>query len=293
MRKTIYPSMLNNEINRSIMVVGAHADDNEINAGGTMLKYHALGYEIIYVQATNNMSGRGKELKAEGTLGPIPPESPDKTMARRKAECADAAAMVDTTPIHLDYAQRHYTDAEGTVVTAGYGTDRPEGVQTGEHTILTACGDPDCIAQLADLIVQRDPEVIFTHGIAQRNVEHFCTGLLTANAYWLAVEKGYQGALLQWQESQNVHGEHSTRWETFIDYTAQAEKKWEFIGKHFCQKPTWQDTDFGHRFHAQMWGSACGCGAAEVFNWVSRPRRYDRFGPWTPDLTLELMNNSR
>lgn len=293
MTKTIYPSTVNNEINRSIMVVGAHADDNEIHMGGTLLKYHALGYEIIYVQATNNMSGRGQAVQDDGTLAPIPPESTTQTMRRRKAECDAAAAMVDATPIHLDHPQRHFAQPDGTKVNAGYGTPVPHGLAPGSQTILTACEDPACIGRLADLIVEKDPEAVFTHGIAQRNPEHFCTGLLTVNAYWRAVEAGYQGAMLQWLEAHTVHGEYSTRWETFIDYTPYVEKKWEFIGKHFCQKPTWQSPDFGHRFQARMWGSACGCGAAEVFNWVARPRRFDQLGPWTPDLTLELINHTR
>lgn len=293
MSKTIFPSTINNELNRSIMVVGAHADDNEVHVGGMMLKYHALGYEIIYVQATNNMSGRGKALQPDGSWGPIPPEPPSETMKRRKKECDDAAAMVGATPIHLDHPQRHYTDAEGNKIYASYGTPRPDIIPEGQQSIMTACEDPESYGRLADLIVERDPELVFGHGINHRNPEHFCVGLLTTNAYWNAVEKGYQGGLLHWVEPHTANGEYGCRWETYVDYTQYVEKKWEFLGKHVCQKPTWREPDFGHRFQAQMWGSACGCGAAEVFNWVGRPRRFDQLGPWTPDLTMELINHTR
>ena len=293
MAKTIYPSTVNNELNRAIMVVGAHADDNEIHVGGTMLKYHDRGYEIIYVQSTNNMSGSAREMQPDGSVKQLPPEPPVDMMARRKRECDDAAAFVDATPIHLDHPQRHYNDEHGNKVTLCYGAPRPEGVPENRQSILTACEDTASIQELADLIVEKDPEVILTHGTNQRNPEHFCTGLLTVNAYWRALDAGYQGALLQWVEPHTAHGEHSMRWETFVDYTPYLEKKWEFVGKHACQKPTWRDPDFGHRFQAQMWGSACGCGAAEVFNWVGRSRRYDGLGPMTPDLTLELINHSR
>ena len=44
--------------NKSLMVIGAHCDDIEFNFGATMLKYHEkFGYDIVYVQSTNNMSG--------------------------------------------------------------------------------------------------------------------------------------------------------------------------------------------------------------------------------------------
>ena len=43
---------------RSIMCVGAHADDIEFSVGGACLKYLDRGYEIDYVMSTNNMSGQ-------------------------------------------------------------------------------------------------------------------------------------------------------------------------------------------------------------------------------------------
>ena len=43
---------------RSIMAVGPHCDDVEFQFGSTLLKYHReYGYRVVYVEATNNMSG--------------------------------------------------------------------------------------------------------------------------------------------------------------------------------------------------------------------------------------------
>jgi len=53
-------------VNRSLMAVGAHADDIEICVGGTLLKYRDLGYEIVYVMATNNFSGRWSYARPDG-----------------------------------------------------------------------------------------------------------------------------------------------------------------------------------------------------------------------------------
>jgi len=44
-------------VKSTIMAIGAHADDVEIRAGGTLAKYHGMGYEVVYVLATNNTAG--------------------------------------------------------------------------------------------------------------------------------------------------------------------------------------------------------------------------------------------
>ena len=41
------------------MAIGAHADDIEFNAGGTICKYQDRSYELVYVLSTNNMAGKG------------------------------------------------------------------------------------------------------------------------------------------------------------------------------------------------------------------------------------------
>ena len=39
-----------------LMAIGAHADDIEFNAGGTLFKYLEKGYEVVYILSTNNIS---------------------------------------------------------------------------------------------------------------------------------------------------------------------------------------------------------------------------------------------
>ena len=41
--------------------LNAHADDLELQMGGTLAKYHqGYGYDIVYVMTTNNMSSDGQ-----------------------------------------------------------------------------------------------------------------------------------------------------------------------------------------------------------------------------------------
>lgn len=293
MQKTLFPSGEDYILNRSIMIVGAHADDNEIHCGGTALKYHDRGYDIVYVQSTNNMSGDVSYLKPDGTIGTHPKEGPVKMMARRKAECDAAAAMLGTKPIHLDHPQRHYNGLDGRQVKVKHGAPLPEGIPADVPTILTAFEDDAAVQRMTDLILKTAPEVIFTHGVAQVNPEHYATSLLVTTAYWKAVDAGYQGALLHWREAHLGLGEINCQWETFVDYTPFLAKKMELISKHACQMPKAMLPDFGHLRLAKWWGSACGCGAAEVFTWVNRGRHRNATGPVFPELSLELIQNNR
>jgi hypothetical protein len=174
----------------------------------------------------------------------------------------------------------------------------PEGVPADIPTILTACEDAASIEKLAEIIVEKDPECILTHGVAQNNIEHFATCLLATSAFWKAVEQGYQGGLLHWNEGHTMHGDSNLRWDTFVDGTGYLERKMELIGKHRCQMPTTHLPEHGHRLLSQWRGKACGCENAEVFNWVRRPVRYSArmngiHSPILGDFTTELIQNSR
>jgi LmbE family N-acetylglucosaminyl deacetylase len=276
---------------QNIMVVGAHADDIEIHAGGTLLKYRNAGYEVTYVMSTNNMSGGVSELLKDGTRKTTK-ETTVPMMKRRKGECDDAAAVLGTVPIHLDHPQRHHWDGEKTVELR-YGCTLPDGVQADTPSILTAYEHKPSIERLAKLILEKNPECVLTHPVAQLNVEHFTTSLLVTNSYWKAVEGGFKGALLHWREHHINLGDLNCQWETFIDYTPYLESKMKLIGLHRCQMPTAHLPEFGHRILAQRWGAACGCGATEPFTWIRRPDRSPDEDPIYRPLTLELINNTR
>lgn len=280
------------------MAIGAHADDIEIMVGGTLLKYHALGYEIVYVMSTNNMSGNISELQSDGSTTTRRP-GPLEVMRIRKAECDAAAAMLGTRPIHLDHPQRHYYDPEaGRQIELRYGCKLPEGCDPDVPSILTASEDVKSVDRLSKLILETDPEVIFTNGINQRNIEHFATALLVTLSFWRAVDHGYQGALLQWREEHTLHGEANIRWDTFIDNTCFLDQKMRLISQHKCQMPTAEHPDHGHRLLSIWKGRVNGCEAAETFTWVRRPIRRDSeiFGfnaPIYGEIGGELLLNSR
>lgn len=97
---------------RTVMAVGAHADDIELEVGGTLLKYRDAGYDIIYVMSTNNFSGTWAQLKGDGTIRVDNPPY-HVIMPQRKKEVAAAAGVLRAKVVHLDHPQRHYTRDDG------------------------------------------------------------------------------------------------------------------------------------------------------------------------------------
>ncbi len=260
-----------------LMAVGAHADDIEFNVGGTLLKYRDAGYEVAYVMATNNMSGRWSHVDPPQSPPPLP------MMERRKAEAAAGARALGTEPVHLDHPQRHWNRPEGGAAEVRYGCDRPEGVPEGVHTILTAHEDPDAVARLANLMRERDAECVLAHGPVQKDLEHVGVCLLVTKAYWHAVEQGYEGGLLYWRSGQTQAGAHHLKWTTHIDISGYLPAKIDLGALHKCQCPNPYRPDYPNRLRALAWGAATNCQAAEVFVTVRLPEA-DARGAFTEEL---------
>jgi LmbE family N-acetylglucosaminyl deacetylase len=274
---------------RTVLVVGAHADDIEINTGGLLSKYVARGYRVVYVMATNNMSGHVATLLPDGTLR-HDTESPRAMMARRKRECDDAVRLLggDVTVVHLDHPQRHYRTDDGRTIDLNYGSPTPDGVDMAPPTIITAYEHADSRNRLARLLLQHEPECVFTHGVSENNIEHMATSLLVTRAVWEAVADGFAGSLLHWRRGRDFLGASNCTWDTHIDITDQLERKIALIAQHRSQLPMAHRPDFEYRRLAQQWGQACHCDAAEVFYWVRR-------GPGGQDddaITSELLRHT-
>jgi LmbE family N-acetylglucosaminyl deacetylase len=269
----------------------------EIHVGATLVKYRDLGYEIVYVMSTNNMSGGNSVLQDDGSIVTTH-EAPLDMMARRKRECDDAARVLGTTPIHLDHPQGGYFNEDGKErVLLNYGCPMPEGIPTDVPSILMAGKDNASIERLANLILERDPECVMTHSPSDANIEHCATSILVTLAFWKAVEQGYEGGLLFWNEGHTLNGDFYCRWDTHVDGTGYLDRKMELIGLHRCQKPTAHYPDHGQRLLSQWRGKVTGCEVAELFIWVRRPTRRSTTltGKCTPilgELTTELIQNS-
>lgn len=246
------------------MAVGAHADDIELCAGGTLIRSMELGYDIIYVMATNNMSGNWNYLQADGSVNYTRPTAA-VLQPQRKKEAQAGAAFFNTQAIHLDHPQRHYFNEEGQTIEMGFDTPAPKGVDvTSWPNILVAYEHKPSVKRLADLILRTQPEAILTHGLGMVNIEHYATSLLVTQAYWQAVEQGYEGTLLHWHDiTQGRFGQAYSQWDVFVDISQVNDRKFEAIALHACQIPV------ASRMELPDWGSHCQCAHAEVYNVIS------------------------
>jgi len=233
--------------------------------------------------STNNFSGEWKRLTADGAIESRRPPY-HEIMPQRKREAAAAAKLFGTTPIHLDHPQRHYMRDDGVFAEVRYGCERPNVVPPDVPTIITAYEHEPSVQRLAEIILDKDPEAVITHGVTAGDIEHFATCLLTTRAYRKAAKAGYDGRLLQWQELNiEIHGPLNYRWNTFVDVSTQWEEKLAAIGMHACQIPD------PFRLEPRNWGPACGCRHAEVFNLIAGD------SPPGPDaaFTIEILSNMR
>lgn len=245
---------------KSILVVVAHADDMEIDMGGSCLKYLDQGYDFKVVYTTNNMSGGfawvGEDKKIHSRY-----PTPEDEMKIRKAEAARAAEIFKTVPIHLDYAQRHYFDEQGGKYNINYGVPALELMKPAYPSIVTVHEEPEEVNKLAQIICDYDPEVIITRGMADVNIEHVCTALFAMKARQSAMKKGYDGTFLMCRGTGVDIPEAYYRYDTFINTSGLMQRKLDAIRCHASQKPCPETQDY----RDYMEGARCGVETVEPF----------------------------
>lgn len=273
-------------LKRNIMAVGAHADDIEFNSACTLLKYHAKGYSVTYVLATNNCAGIWYKLNCKGERYAVEVPWYEIMPQRLKEATAAAKELFNTEPISFPYAQRHFWDRNCIKQELRYASASPDCAGTDIPTIITAFEHSEEVEKMCNLILEKNPEVIMTHPYAVYTVEHYATAMLVRTAFLMAKEKGYEGSLVHWQEVEtSMYGKGFVRWDTFIDTSAYGLKaKRKAVEYHVCQMPTTEFFDFEDELYAKK---ECGVDCAERF--IVCHLNKDHQG----ELTQELYNNHR
>jgi len=246
---------------RKIMAIGAHADDIEFDVGGSFLKYQKAGYGFDYIMSTNNMSGQIHQVNPDGSMTRLECV-PGKMEEIRKREADAGAAMLGTRPLHLDYPQRHYSAPDGHRINADYGAPKPENCTCDRPFIMVAHECPAEVKRVADLILERDPEAVLSHGLVTDSPEHYATGILVTKAFLQARKRGYRGDLYYFFElcESSMFKREFFFWDSFIDITGFREKQFDLIRCHYSAVP------FPERMDYFDLTPVCGCRDAELFN---------------------------
>ncbi|MFI5128427.1 MAG: PIG-L deacetylase family protein [Chitinophagales bacterium] len=175
---------------KCIMVFGAHADDVESIAGGTLAKYIAMGYKGIYVGTINNLAGCSLEKTPYFNGAPLftISNSPRKypvdaleTSQIRQEEALQAAEVFGATPIFLDFREPWFSMGRKQI---DYGTIQyqqfsPPGRKLiSIATIVSADVDVVC-----ELLRKYQPEIVITHTLGGEKLDHGNTAYLVYLAF--------------------------------------------------------------------------------------------------------------
>ncbi|HET6993416.1 MAG TPA: PIG-L deacetylase family protein [Chitinophagaceae bacterium] len=175
---------------KCIMVFGAHADDVESIAGGTLAKYIAMGYKGIYVGTINNLAGCSLEKTPYFKGAPVftVSNSPHKypvdaleTSQIREEEALQAAAVIGATPVFLNFREPWFSMGRKQI---DYGTCQYQQYSPpGERLISIATIVSGDVNIVCDLLRKYQPEIVITHTLGGEKLDHGNTAYLVYLAF--------------------------------------------------------------------------------------------------------------
>lgn len=253
---------------KTILAIGAHSDDIEFQAGGTLAKYLDEGYRGVYIVATDDSAGINLDENGEYKTFLLPAES----QAVRQGEANEAAAVFGLKPLHLNFKQRFCCDNEGNFYYIGTEEYRRLSIPGSRECILIAPEKKDCVSLLAEIIRREEPEIILTQQL-DIDPEHRNVCSLVYKAYMEASLETVLGSLYSWGPSSGGEIRH-TEPDMLVDVSRYFRKKLEAFYLHRSQ--------VGERLkriansRAEAWGKRLGVPHAEAFIKVlpARPCEY-------------------
>jgi len=170
---------------KCIMVIGAHADDVESIAGGTLAKYIAMGYKGIYVGTINNLAGCSLERTPyfngapKFTSSASPNQYPVdalETSQIREEEALQAAAVFGATPVFLNFVEPWFSMGRKQI---DYGTPQYDQFSPpGKRLISIATIVAIDVESVCELLRKYRPEIVITHTLGGEKLDHGNTAYL-------------------------------------------------------------------------------------------------------------------
>jgi LmbE family N-acetylglucosaminyl deacetylase len=209
------------DVNKCIMIFGAHADDADEIAGGTFAKYIANGYQGVYVVAINNLDGCNLERTPWYDKGPnfSISSSPHKypvgaleTSQIREEEARQAAAVYPATPVFINYKEPTFYLGRKMVY---YGTDQYNAYDPpGRQLVPIATYIDSEVDTIVEMLKKYQPEIVITHTLGGEKMDHGNVAYMI----YLAVKKAMEQNAFKGKLWMSVNG-----W--FLDPVAQKNGK--------------------------------------------------------------------
>jgi LmbE family N-acetylglucosaminyl deacetylase len=185
-----------NKPRKCIMVFGAHADDVESIAGGTLAKYIAMGYEGIYVGAINNLAGCSLEKTPyfnsapNFTISNSPHSYPVdalETSQIREEEALEAAKVFGAIPVFLNFNEPWFSMGRKQI---DYGTDQYiQYAPSGRRLISIATIVSEDVNVVCDLLKRYQPEIVIAHTLGGEKLDHGNAAYLIYLAFKKAIQQ--------------------------------------------------------------------------------------------------------
>jgi len=242
---------------KTIMAIGAHSDDIEFQAGGTLAKYIDEGYKGVYIVATDDSAGINLDENGEYKRFVLPLES----QSIRHGEAGRAAAVFGLKPVFLNFKQRFCCDREGNFYYLGTEEYRKLCIPGSRECILVAPEKKDCIDLLADMIKKEEPEIVLTQQL-DIDPEHRNVCSLVYRAFKQAVQEVRLGSLYSWGPSSAGEIRHVEP-DMLVDISRHFKTKLEAFYIHRSQVGKRLKTIANCR--AETWGQKLGVSHAEAF----------------------------
>jgi LmbE family N-acetylglucosaminyl deacetylase len=232
---------------KCILVFGAHADDVDEIAGGTLARYIAEGYQGVYVCVTNNLAGclleraPGDKWGPNFTISKSPHTYPIEgleTHQIREIEARAAAEVYGATPVFLDFYEPEFWEGRKLMIFGSreYMRFNPPG-RTQVSLATRYSKDIDVVVAL---LKQYQPEIIIIHTLGGEKLDHGNSAYLMYLAYQKAISNGIavgklwmkvDGWLLDDVAQKTGRGKPDVQ----IDVKSYLATKYEALNKHLSQ----------------------------------------------------------
>jgi LmbE family N-acetylglucosaminyl deacetylase len=235
---------------KCILVFGAHADDVDEIAGGTLAKYTANGYEGIYIGVTNNLAGCNLEKAPGDRTGPkftssnspktYPVEALETNQIRTE-EAKAAAAVYGATAIFLDFCEPEIWEGRKLVI---FGTEEfvhfDPPMQAGKRDVSLATRYSADVDVVVNLLKKYQPEIVIIHTLGGEKLDHGNAAYLMYLAFEKAHSKGIplgklwmkvDGWFLEDAAQESGRGKPDVH----VDVKNYLKTKYEALNKHISQ----------------------------------------------------------
>ena len=238
------------EPRKCIMVFGAHADDIEQIAGGTLAKFMDEGYEGVYVVVINNTAGcliekapglwdfEKKEFIQPKSPKTYPPDALE-TIQIRTEEALQAAAVFGAIPVFLNFSELVIWQGRKKCLfgTEDYYNFNPP----GRPAVSISTRHSDQIDAVVKCLETYKPEISIIHTLGGEKHDHGNSAYLMYLAFMKARSMGIpvgklwmkvDGWYLEPEAPVNGRGQPDGK----IEITEYNKTKYKALNKHLSQK---------------------------------------------------------